>query len=117
MQHSHVCHDQSIGDGGAYPTGTHEDFPLLRKFLRVAVLSHSSVPMPCFINPHHPNLTIWGNQIEAALFIDIHCHYANLGLRIVRAEANCLTVTHRHDIHEGAMLSVQDVDQPLQSIR
>lgn len=28
------------------------------------------------INPNHPNLTIWGKKIEVALFIGIHCHYA-----------------------------------------
>lgn len=62
------------------------------------------------INPNHPNLTIWGNKIEAALFIGIHCHYANLALRMVRAGTNCLTVAFCHDIHEDAMLSVQDLD-------
>ena len=62
------------------------------------------------INPNHPNLTIWGNKIEAALFIGIHCHYANLALRMVRAGTNCLTVAFFHDIHEDAMLSVQDLD-------
>jgi hypothetical protein len=62
------------------------------------------------INPNHPNLTIWHNKIEVALFIGIHCHYANLALRMVRAGTNCLTVAFCHDIHEDAMLSVQDLD-------
>ncbi len=62
------------------------------------------------INPNHPNLTIWHNKIEAALFIGIHCHYANLALRMVRAGTNCLTIAFCHDIHEDAMLSVQDLD-------
>src|SRR3970040_349755 len=62
------------------------------------------------INPNHPNLTIWGNKIEVALFIGIHCHYANLALRMVRAGTNCLTVDYCYDIHEDAMLSVQDLD-------
>lgn len=62
------------------------------------------------INPNHPNLTIWGNKIEVALFIGIHCHYANLALRMVRAGTNCLTIAFCHDIHEDAMLSVQDLD-------
>jgi len=62
------------------------------------------------INPNHPNLTIWGNKIEVALFIGIHCHYANLALRMVRAGTNCLTIAYCHDIHEDAMLSVQDLD-------
>lgn len=62
------------------------------------------------INPNHPNLTIWHNKIEVALFIGIHCHYANLALRMVRAGTNCLTIAFCHDIHEDAMLSVQDLD-------
>ncbi len=62
------------------------------------------------INPNHPNLTIWGNKIEVALFIGIHCHYANLALRMVRAGTNCVTIAFCHDIHEDAMLSIQDLD-------
>lgn len=62
------------------------------------------------INPNHPNLTIWGSKIEVASFIDIHCHYANFALQIVRAGTNCLTIAFCHDIHEDAMLSVQDLD-------
>lgn len=33
------------------------------------------------INPNHPNFTIWGSRIEVALFIGIHCHYADLASR------------------------------------
>ena len=44
------------------------------------------------------------------MFIGIHCHYANLALRMVRAGTNCLTIAFCHDIHEDAMLSVQDLD-------
>lgn len=62
------------------------------------------------INPNHPNLTIWANKIEVALFIGIHCHYANLALRMVRAGTNCLTIAFCHDIHEDAMVSLQDLD-------
>lgn len=64
------------------------------------------------INPNHPNLTIWGNKIEVALFIGIHCHYANLALRMIRMGTNCLTIAFCHDIHEDAMLSAQDLDVP-----
>jgi hypothetical protein len=64
------------------------------------------------INPNHPNLTIWHNHIEVCLFIGIHCHYANLALKMVRAGTNCLTIAFCHDIHEDAMLSVQDLDLP-----
>ena len=62
------------------------------------------------MNPNHPNLTIWANKIEVALFIGIHCHYANLALRMVRGGTNCLTVAFCHDIHEDAMVSLQDLD-------
>lgn len=62
------------------------------------------------MNPNHPNLTIWSNKIEVALFIGIHCHYANLALRMVRAGTKCLTIAFCHDIHEDAMVSLQDLD-------
>lgn len=62
------------------------------------------------INPNHPNLTIWANKIEVALFIGIHCHYANLALRMIRMGTNCLTIAFCHDIHEDAMISLQDLD-------
>lgn len=60
------------------------------------------------INPNHPNLTIWHNKIEVCLFIGVHCHYANLTLRMVRYGTNCLTCVICHDAHEDAMLSVRD---------
>lgn len=62
------------------------------------------------MNPNHPNLTIWANKIEVALFIGIHCHYANLALRMIRMGTNCLTIAFCHDIHEDAMVAVQDLD-------
>lgn len=62
------------------------------------------------INPNHPNLTIWHNKIEVALFIGVHCHYANLTLRMIRYGTNCLTGAICHDAHEDAMLSVRDFD-------
>lgn len=62
------------------------------------------------MNPNHPNLTIWANKIEVALFIGIHCHYANLALRMIRMGTNCLTIAFCHDIHEDAMVSLQDLD-------
>ena len=49
----------------------------------------------------------------------VHRHsrsYANQAWRMVRAGAICLTVTSCRDIREDAPLSVQDVEQPLQSI-
>lgn len=62
------------------------------------------------INPNHPNLTIWHNKIEVCLFIGVHCHYANLTLRMIRYGTNCLTCVICHDAHEEAMLSVRDFD-------
>lgn len=58
--------------------------------LAAEILNVMIIPMPDYrpkypkihpeevINPNHPNLTIWGNRIEVALFIGIHCHYATL---------------------------------------
>jgi len=62
------------------------------------------------INPNHPNLTIWHNKIEVCLFIGVHCHYANLTLKMIRYGTNCLTCVICHDAHEDAMLSVRDFD-------
>ena len=36
------------------------------------------------INPNHPNLTIWHNKIDVCLFVGVHCHQANLALKIIR---------------------------------
>ena len=44
------------------------------------------------INPNHPNLTILHNKIEACIFVGVHCHYANLSLRMIRAGTNCFTI-------------------------
>ena len=67
MHYAVVWYNHSIGNEGAYSMATQEDFPLLRKFLRVAFFARSSMCIPCCINPHHPNLTVWGNHIEEAL--------------------------------------------------
>ncbi|TKB62225.1 MAG: hypothetical protein E8D49_00470 [Nitrospira sp.] len=81
-----------------------------RRQVRVVAQRGAAIDPEEVINPNHPNLTIWRNKIEVALFIGIHCHYANLALRMVRAGTNCLTIAYCHDIHEDAMLSVQEVD-------
>jgi CO dehydrogenase beta subunit/acetyl-CoA synthase epsilon subunit len=61
------------------------------------------------INPNHPNLTIWGNKIEACIFIGVHCHYANLTLKMIRAGTNCCTsALCAEQGHEDAMLTVRD---------
>jgi hypothetical protein len=63
------------------------------------------------INPNHPNLTIWGNKIEACIFIGVHCHYANLSLKMIRAGTNCWTsAICAEQGHEDAMFTVRDSD-------
>ena len=63
------------------------------------------------INPNHPNLTIWGNRIEACIFIGVHCHYANLTLKMIRAGTNCCTMAVcAEQGHEDAMLTIRDSD-------
>lgn len=60
-------------------------------------------------NPNHPNLTIWHNNIDACMFVGVHCHFANVSLKIIRAETNCYTVAMcaQHG-HEDAMLTFRD---------
>ncbi len=63
------------------------------------------------INPNHPNLTIWGNKIEACIFIGVHCHYANLTLKMIRAGTNCWTAAIcAEQGHEDAMFTIRDSD-------
>ena len=63
------------------------------------------------INPNHPNLTILHNKIEACIFVGVHCHYANLTLKMIRSGTNCCTVALcAQQGHEDAMLSVRDCD-------
>jgi hypothetical protein len=64
------------------------------------------------INPNHPNLTIWHNKIEVCIFVGVHCHYANLTLKMIRAGTNCLTAAVcAEQGHEDAMLTVRDSDE------
>ena len=61
------------------------------------------------INPNHPNLTIWHNKIDACMFVGVHCHQANLSLKIIRGGTNCYTVAMCAQAgHEDAMLSFRD---------
>ncbi len=63
------------------------------------------------INPNHPNLTIWGNKIEVCIFIGVHCHYANLTLKMIRAGTNCWTsAICAEQGHEDAMFTIRDSD-------
>lgn len=62
------------------------------------------------INPNHPNLTILDNKIKACIFVGVHCHYANLSLRMIRAGADCYTIALCAFMgHEEAMASIRDV--------
>jgi len=61
------------------------------------------------INPCHPNLTIWHNKIDCCMFIGVHCHQANLSLKIIRGGTSCYTIAMCAQAgHEDAMLSFRD---------
>ncbi len=61
------------------------------------------------INPNHPNLTIWHNNIKACIFIGVHCHYANVALKIIRAETDCFTIALCGNAgHEDAVVTLRD---------
>ncbi|MZH47252.1 MAG: 2-oxoglutarate:ferredoxin oxidoreductase [Nitrospinae bacterium] len=63
------------------------------------------------INPCHPNLTIQHNKIESCILIGIHCHFANITLKMIRANTNCYTMAFcAYDGHEDALLSLRDLD-------
>lgn len=62
------------------------------------------------INPNHPNLTILHNRIKACIFVGVHCHYANLTLRMIRGGTDCYTIALCGFMgHEEAMASIRDV--------
>lgn len=62
------------------------------------------------INPNHPNLTILDNRIKACIFVGVHCHYANLSLRMIRAGTDCYTIAMCAFMgHEEAMASIRDL--------
>ncbi|MFZ5875397.1 MAG: carbon monoxide dehydrogenase beta subunit family protein [Nitrospirota bacterium] len=61
------------------------------------------------INPNHPNLTIWHNRIDVCMFVGVHCHQANLALKIIRGGTNCFTIAMCAQAgHEDANLSFRD---------
>ncbi len=63
------------------------------------------------MNPCHPNLTIQHNKIHVCAFIGVHCHFANITLKMIRANTNCYTMTWcAYDGHEDALLSIRDLD-------
>ena len=61
------------------------------------------------INPNHPNLTIWHNKIDVCMFVGVHCHFANISLKIIRGETSAYTVAMcaQHG-HEDAMMTFRD---------
>lgn len=63
------------------------------------------------VNPNHPNLTIWHNQIDVCVFVGVHCHYANVALKIIRGGTDCYTIALcASEGHEDAMISLRDVN-------
>ncbi len=61
------------------------------------------------INPNHPNLTIWHNRIDTCMFVGVHCHQANLALKIIRGGTSCYTIAMCAQAgHEDANLSFRD---------
>lgn len=63
------------------------------------------------INPNHPNLTIWHNKIDVCVFVGVHCHYANVALKIIRGGTSCYTIALCGEAgHEDAMISLRDVN-------
>lgn len=65
------------------------------------------------INPNHPNLTIWHNKIDVCVFVGVHCHYANIALKIIRGGTDCYTIALCGAAgHEDAMISLRDVGVP-----
>lgn len=89
----------------------------------VDLLNAKIIPMPDYrpkypkinpeveINPNHPNLTIWHNKIDVCVFAGVHCHYANVALKIIRGGTDCYTIALCAEAgHEDAMASISDVD-------
>ena len=61
------------------------------------------------INPNHPNLTIWHNNIDVCVLIGVHCHYANVALKIIRGGTDCYTIALCAEAgHEDAMITLRD---------
>jgi len=63
------------------------------------------------INPCHPNLTIQHNKIHVCVLIGVHCHFANITLKMIRANTNCYTQAWcAYDGHEDALASISNLD-------
>ncbi len=105
----------------AWKEGVAEKAKALKELASVA--QARIIPMPDYrpkypminpdieINPNHPNLTIWHNKIDVCLFAGVHCHYANVALKIIRGGTDCYTIALCGEMgHEDAMISLRDVD-------
>lgn len=93
-----------------------------REFKELAeIVGARIIPMPDYrpkyptinpeieINPNHPNLTIWHNEIDVCVFAGVHCHYANVALKIIRGGTSCYTIALCGEMgHEDAMISLRD---------
>ena len=61
------------------------------------------------INPNHPNLTIWHNKIDVCVFVGVHCHYANVALKIIMGGTDCYTIALCGEAgHEDALITLRD---------
>jgi hypothetical protein len=66
------------------------------------------------INPNHPNLTIWHNKIDVGVFIGVHCHQANMALKIIRGGTSCYTIALcAEEGHEEANISLRNTDNTM----
>ncbi|GFP36159.1 hypothetical protein HKBW3S43_01946, partial [Candidatus Hakubella thermalkaliphila] len=55
-------------------------------------------------------LTIWHNKIDVCAFVGVHCHYANLALKIIRGGTDCYTIALCAEMgHEDAMITMRNV--------
>lgn len=104
----------------AWKEGVAEKARALKEMAEVA--GARIIPMPDYrpkypminpdieINPNHPNLTIWHNKIDVCVFAGVHCHYANVALKIIRGGTDCYTIALCGEAgHEDAMISLRDV--------
>ena len=105
----------------AWKDGVIEKAELLKEL--ADVVDAKIIPMPDYrpkypkinpeeeINPNHPNLTIGHNKIDACIFIGVHCHYANMGLKLIRGGTNCYTMALCGEYgHEDANITLRDVN-------
>ncbi len=65
------------------------------------------------INPNHPNLTIWHNKIDVCVLAGVHCHYANVALKIIRGGTDCYTIAICGEAgHEDANITLRNAGIP-----